>query len=72
MDNGKGGDFVSLIGGEGKDNSLETSFTVEYGIIGGNIYRFRFRSRNVNGWSEFSEIMYIRAATVPERPAAPT
>ena len=72
MDNGKGGDFASLIGGEGSENSLETSYTIAYGITVGNIYRFRFRSRNVNGWSEFSEIMYIRAATVPERPTAPT
>ena len=72
MDNGKGGDFISLIGGEGGANSLETSYTVEAGIIGANIYRFRYRSRNINGWSKFSETMYIRAATIPQRPPPPT
>jgi len=60
-----------LIGGEGAENSLETSYLIEQGIIGGNIYRFRFRSRNINGWSEFSEVVHIKAATIPIRPAAP-
>lgn len=35
------------------------------------MYRFRFRVRNVNGWSSFSPISYIKAATKPERPPAP-
>jgi hypothetical protein len=72
IDNGYGGGFTSLIGGEGAENSLETSYLIEQGIIGGNIYRFRFRSRNINGWSEFSEVVHIKAATIPIRPAAPT
>ena len=63
---------MSLIGGKDSDNSLETSFTVEEGIEIGEIYRFRYRSLNVNGWSYFSPIRYIRAATNPERPPAPT
>ena len=55
MDDGKGGDFISLIGGENAANSLETSYTVKARIIGANIYRFRYSSRNINGWSKFSE-----------------
>ena len=54
------------------ENSLETSLIVEEGIKTGAIYRFRYRSLNVNGWSDFSPITYIRAATSPERPPAPT
>lgn len=69
MDDGIGGNFTSLIGGS-KD-SLETTFTISTGITEGGIYRFRFRSRNVNGWSLFSDIRYIKAATIPQRPPAP-
>lgn len=36
------------------------------------MYRYRYRSKNINGWSDFSPIQYIRAATVPVRPPAPT
>jgi hypothetical protein len=54
IDNGIGGSFTSLIGGENQEFSLETTFTVVENITSGNIYRFRFRSLNVNGWSLFS------------------
>lgn len=70
MDNGKGGAFSSLIGLS--SNSLETTYTIASGIQSGGMYRFRYRSRNINGWSEWSPITYIRAATVPQRPPAPT
>jgi len=69
MDNGKGGNFVSLIGFN-KD-SLETVFTVSTGIVTGEMYRFRYRSRNTNGWSGWSPVIYVKAATVPSRPPAP-
>jgi len=69
MDNGKGGTFISLIGGT--SDSLETEYTISAGIQSGTLYRFRFRARNVNGWSSFSPISYIKAATVPRRPPAP-
>ena len=36
------------------------------------MYRFRYRSSNINGWSAYSPITYIKAATVPARPPAPT
>ena len=69
IDDGFGGDFISLIGAD--TDSLETTYTIEDGIVQGTIYRFRYRSKNVNGWSEFSPITYIKAATTPSRPPAP-
>jgi len=38
----------------------------------GVTYGFRYRVRNVYGWSEFSPITYILAADVPEQPPRPT
>lgn len=70
MDNGLGGSFVSLIGYS--SDSMETTYTITENIATGKMYRFRYRSRNVNGWSEFSPIAYIAAATVPLPPPAPT
>ena len=70
MDNGNGGSFSSLQGFS--SNSLETTFTIATGIESGGMYRFRFRCLNINGWSSFSPITYITAATVPTRPPVPT
>ena len=70
IDNGKGGDFRSLIGLE--RNSLETSYVISSGIVTGEMYRFRYRSKNINGYSGWSPITYVKAATVPSRPPAPT
>lgn len=72
MDDGEGGDFAALLGNETQGDSLATRHTVAYGLQEGVLYRFRYRARNVNGWSAFSSIAYIRAATVPARPPAPT
>lgn len=67
MDDGIGGDFSSLVGFE--HDSLETIFTVTQAmnqrITSGAIFRFRYRVRNVNGWSLFSPITHVKAATVP-------
>jgi len=63
---------VSLIGGEGFDHSLETAFILTDGVVKGQIFRFRYRTLNVNGWSDYSPISYIRAATLPQRPPAPS
>lgn len=72
VDNGIGGDFNSLIGGDVGGNTVATTFLYEVGVQSGEIYRFQYRSKNVNGWGEFSVISFIRAATVPERPLKPT
>jgi hypothetical protein len=52
-------------------DSLETTYTKAYNITQGTMYRFRYRCRNVNGWSSYSPITYIAAATIPVRPPAP-
>lgn len=72
MDDGQGGDFYSLAGGETAGDSLATTYTIGQDIQDGGLYRFRYRARNVNGWSSFSAIAYIRAATVPTRPSSPS
>lgn len=54
------------------ENSLETTFTVANEITSGTMYRFKYRSKNINGQSDWSPITYITAATVPARPPAPT
>ena len=41
------------------------------GIEEGTTYRFRYRSLNSVGWSEYSPITYIMAASKPEKPAVP-
>ncbi len=70
IDNGIGGEFISLIGG-GDEPNLETTYTVQKNVSSGSIFRFRYRVKNVNGWSEFSPISHIKAATLAERPPAP-
>ena len=72
MDDGEGGEFAALLGNESQGDSLATRHTIAYGLREGVLYRFRYRARNVNGWSALSPIAYIRAATVPARPPAPT
>jgi hypothetical protein len=71
MDAGSAGPFRALVGSEDLGDSLETTFTIGEGIVEGGLYRFRFRARNVNGWSQYSPVAYIRAARRPGRPEAP-
>jgi hypothetical protein len=72
VDDGMGGPFTSVVGGDGSEFSLDTSYTLSYNISSGGIYRFTYRAKNVNGWSLFSPITNIKAATKPQRPPAPT
>lgn len=72
VDDGMGGSFTSLVGGDGSEENLDTTFTLSYNIKSGGIYRFTYRAKNVNGWSLFSPITNIKAATKPQRPPAPT
>lgn len=70
MDDGLGGDFVSL---SGKDlNTLVTHLTVTQGIKKGRVHRFRYRAKNAVGWGDFSDEASILAANVPSAPVAPT
>lgn len=72
MDDGIGGPYTSLIGGDGAEESLETAFVVSQNITSGGIYRFTYRAKNVNGWSLFSPVTNVKAAARPQRPPAPT
>jgi len=69
MDDGKGGDFVSLIGYD--ENYLKLSYIVEGNVIKGKLYRFRYRTKNSVGWSLFSDTGFIQAANVPNKPPVP-
>ncbi len=71
MDDGKGGDFVSLVGGPNSTDYLKLWFLVEKNVTKGTLYRFRYRTRNSIGWSEFSDNAFILAANVPAKPPTP-
>jgi hypothetical protein len=69
MDDGKGGDYVSLVGYN--TDYLKLWYVVTSNITKGTVYRFRYRSKNYVGWSDYSDPSYIQAATVPAKPPAP-
>jgi len=52
--------FVTL------QNNLLSQVTVNSGIVGGRVYGFRYRARNRQGWSAYSDIRYFKAANVPD------
>ena len=69
MDDGRGGNFFSLVG-ETSDY-LRLWYTVTSNITKGTLYRFRYRARNDIGWGPYSNYGFILAATVPSPPPAP-
>lgn len=66
MDDGNAGEFRVIF-----STSEVFTYIVTKGIERGKNYRFRYRVRNVNGWSTFSEIGYITAFSIPSIPSAP-
>jgi len=66
MDDGIAGDFNLIF-----TTSEVSTFVASTGVVRGRSYRFRYRVSNVNGWSPFSEIGFIRAFSVPSTPQAP-
>lgn len=46
--------------------------TMNMNITAGLTYRFRYRAYNINGWGGWSPTGYIKAASVPIAPLAPT
>jgi len=69
MDDGQNGEFKS-IAGDDDSISLLRAFTITNGIVKGRTYRFIYRVKNHIGWTEFSPITYILAASVPMKPPA--
>lgn len=70
-DNGIGGSFSTVKGGD-NSQTLSTTFTLTSDIVRGIAYRFRYRSRNIVGWSGWSPIASLSASTVPDAPPRPT
>lgn len=66
MDDGLGGDFTVMT----TIYSMATFMTIE-NLTQGLTYRFKYKCANENGWSDFSDIAYIRVATVPQAPLPP-
>lgn len=66
MDDGNAGEFRVIF-----STSEVFTYIMTEGIETGKNYRFRYRVRNVNGWSTFSEIGYITAFSIPSTPPAP-
>jgi len=66
MDDGNAGEFRTIF-----ITSDVTFFVATEGIMRGKTYRFRYRVRNLQGWSPFSEIGFITAFSIPSTPPAP-
>lgn len=62
IDDGNGGDFKIYYGE--LSNSLSRTYTLN-DVNRGHIYRTRYRTRNIVGYSDYSPIGYIQAAKVP-------
>ena len=66
MDDGESGDFETIL-----TSPHATSAVVDTGLVRGRYYRFRYRVRNVVGFSEYSDVSYIQAVERPVRPQPP-
>ena len=70
MDDGAGGDFVSLTGFS--PYSMIQHFTVVENVSKGRVHRFRYRAKNAVGWGPFSQEASILAASPPSAPGPPS
>jgi hypothetical protein len=70
IDDGAGGSFVELQGESSETTA--TSATYSTSITAGAYYRVKYRAKNIIGYSDYSDITYILAATIPDTPDAPT
>jgi hypothetical protein len=66
MDDGDQGDFTTIL-----TTSQETTFVITDNIVVGNIYRFRYRVKNIIGWSDYSDVSYLSPYSIPSTPVAP-
>jgi hypothetical protein len=54
-----------------QDVLTTTSLVTSPSIVQGTTYGFRYRARNIYGWSDWSPTTYILAARVPDAPPKP-
>lgn len=66
MDDGQGGDFFPVVGFSNPYLLLKYAITER--VVKGTVYRLRYRVKNAIGWSEYSPIAYIQAASKPIAP----
>jgi hypothetical protein len=69
LDDGQGGQFKAVYGFE--VDSLATSYVQYNSVERGNLYRARYRVKNIIGWSDYSPIGYILSAVRPNQPPIP-
>lgn len=65
-DSGTGTGFYSIYGET--SNSLLRSY-IETRVTGGSTYRFRYRVKNLFGWSPFSNILTAYPGVIPDVPS---
>ena len=70
IDDGDEGEFTTFAGGD-TSNYITLKAQTSSGIVEALTYRVRYRAKNVNGWGEYSDIVYILAASVPDPPSKP-
>jgi hypothetical protein len=68
MNDGLGGDVLPVT-----QDSVQTMATSSLfdGLIKGQLYRFTYRVKNINGWSSLADILQIRTAVAPSKPEPP-
>lgn len=52
-------------------DSLATSYNHYTNVQRGNLYRTRYRVKNIIGWSDYSPISFVLAAIPPNQPPMP-
>jgi hypothetical protein len=62
-------EWMTLVGED--PYSTSTSFTISENLVPGRTYLFKYRTRNIFGWGEWSDKNGIMAASIPETMAAP-
>ena len=70
-DDGNKGAYQIISGYDGLSSSINLDSTLDSGLTLGLIYRFKVRSHNVKGYSEFSPVASAAYADHPDKPAQP-
>ena len=52
--------------------TLSPLVVVTRGVLRGQDHRVQYRAMNFNGWGPYSEVAYITAAGIPQKPGPPT